>query len=150
MFYKNNNIIVLTLLSIVFFFVYSFLSYPFIFDKNIDTGKPVHMIYNQPDEGINYLFIRHFVETGDFVIPEGLASLSSNQVHPRSTTVVHSSLVPIGFPGFIVFVGIITKLFVFLFGIGTMNIVINSIVPLVAIAVPWLLYRIFIPDKSIL
>jgi hypothetical protein len=145
MYFKDNNIIVLTLLSIVFFFVYSYLSYPFVLQKNVDTGKPIHLIYNQPDEGVNYLFIRHFVETGDFVIPEGLAFLSSNQVHPRSTTVVHRSLAPIGLPGFIVLVGSIAKICVFFFGVGVMNIVINSIVPLAAIAVPWVLYRMFIP-----
>jgi len=131
--YFKKPTTILFLLSIVFFFIYSFLSYPFF--RNNDFA-----LLNQPDESINYIFTRHFVETEDFIIPEGLAYISNNQVHPRSTTVIHRSLTPIGFPGIIVIFGFITKCILFFTGGKALNIVLLSLTPIVAVASVGLFY----------
>ncbi|MFH0857123.1 MAG: glycosyltransferase family 39 protein, partial [Candidatus Magasanikbacteria bacterium] len=131
--YMQKPTTILFLLSIVFFFIYSFLSYPYF--SNDDFA-----ILNQPDESINYIFARHLVETGDFVIPEGLSYIANNQVHPRSTTLVYHSLTPIGFPGIIVIFGCITKIICFLIGVGGINSILLSITPFLAVASSFLLY----------
>lgn len=135
----------LVLVSIVFFFVYFFLYVwpsPLNLTPVVFEGKqePAFLVLNQPDEAVNYFFIRRFVINNTIGYPEQLAETSNNQVHPRSTTVIHGSLAPIGFPGMIFIYGIIIKLVSIFVGIKWFNVLAVSVTPLIAVVVPLLFY----------
>ena len=90
---KGKTKIMLLAMSSIFFVTYLFLyigGVPLVGDKALP-----YLIFNQPDESINYAFIREYVLEGNRQIQEPLLDLTENQVHPRSTTVVNGALTPI-------------------------------------------------------
>ena len=131
----------LVLASGLFFFVYLYLYF------GVPGGvagrgqnQPQHLIFNQPDESVNYFFIRRFALEGEFGYPEPLAQVSRSQVHPRSTTVVDGRVVPIGFPGMILLFGLAARAAVALFGPAAFNLAVVSLTPLAAVIMPWFLF----------
>ncbi|MEK9183095.1 MAG: hypothetical protein AAB849_01150 [Patescibacteria group bacterium] len=134
MFKRNWKIISLAILGAVFFVVYLYLYLPKA------PKYPNYLILNQPDESINYFFIRELALNNRFGLPEPLSGVVASQVHPRSTTVVHGAIVPIGFPGVIVFFGLLTKLLVKIFGIGNFNLLAAMLTPLIAAITPLFFY----------
>ncbi|MEK7189464.1 MAG: hypothetical protein AAB666_00595 [Patescibacteria group bacterium] len=134
MFKKKWKIVSLAVLGAVFFVVYLYLYLP-------SAPKcPNYLILNQPDESINYFFIRELALNNRFGLPEPLAGITASQVHPRSTTVVNGAIVPIGFPGVIVFFGLLTKLLVKIFGIDNFNLFAIVMTPLLAAVTPLFFY----------
>lgn len=105
-----------------------------------EKDEPAYLILNQPDESVNYFFIRQLVRENTFGLAESLSSASFNQVHPRSTTVIGGKIVPIGFPGFIVLVGLVVKILTFIFDKNLFNLLAVAITPLVAAVSPLLGY----------
>ncbi|KKR49300.1 MAG: hypothetical protein UT86_C0001G0272 [Candidatus Magasanikbacteria bacterium GW2011_GWC2_40_17] len=101
-----------------------------------EKSEPAYLILNQPDESVNYFFIRQFVRENSFNLKENLSSISLNQVHPRSTTVIDGQIVPIGFPGFIVLVGLAVKILAFIFDKNLFNLLSIIFTPLLAAASP--------------
>lgn len=153
---RHKEILSLAVLAVVFFFLYLFLYFnPSILSLppiQTDRGpEPAYLILNQPDESVNYFFIRQLVLNNRFSYPESLSELTDNQVHPRSATVVHSALVPIGFPGMIVIYGFLLKIATLISGPRFFNLLAAAITPLLAVITPFFFYgflrRIF--DKSV-
>lgn len=137
----------LTTISIVFFFIYLFLYIGLPAGHGLlpQTGgeNPPHLIFNQPDESINYLFTRAFALDGQFAISLGFdQKVSLDQIHPRSTTVVDNNLVPIGFPGINVLFGSVLAFLTMLFGAVSFNVFAVSLIPFLAAISPLLLYGI--------
>ncbi len=129
----------LLIFSVVFFFIYFFSSSLFSFqDENFFRGKS-YQIFNQPDEGINYFFIRQLAFEKQFGAFESYSAITGSLIHPRSTTVIHETIVPIGFPGFIALLGIFTSIFAWL-GESVFHITLFSIIPLVASITPLLFF----------
>lgn len=66
--------------------------------------------YNSPDEMVNSVFTRVFAETGSLLLhqPEMYGPLAEF-VHPRSTFVQGSTIVPAGFLGLVVVYGLVAK-----------------------------------------
>jgi len=134
MFKRNWKIITLVVLGAVFFVVYLYLYLP------TASKYPDYLILNQPDESINYFFIRELALNNRFGLPEPLSGITASQVHPRSTTVVNGAIVPIGFPGVIVIFGLITKLLMKIFGIGNFNLLTAALTPFLAALTPLFFY----------
>jgi len=95
----NYGMIILFFGAIIFFFLYSFLSF----------STPLK--FNSPDETANYFFIKLFVEKGELRYFEPLNLISENIIHPRSINVFNGFLVPGGFLGIILIYGSIAKIF---------------------------------------
>ena len=104
---------------------------------------PAYLILNQPDESINYFFIRQLVFYNQFSAVENLSSLALNQVHPRSITVVNQNIVPIGFPGFIVLVSLVVKLLTIIFSQNLFNVLVVLITPLIGTVTPFFAYYLW-------
>lgn len=114
-FLKNWQLVILIILALVFFFVYSYLSFT----------TPV--LFNSPDETANFVFIRQWVETGQLPISEPFNQLVGNIIHPRSVNVTRGGeLVPGGFLGLILIYGWLAKIF----GLG----IVKFLTPLFAAA----------------
>ncbi len=97
---KHRSVIILSVLAIVFFFVYSYLS------------LTTPLLFNSPDETANFVFIKQWVETGQLKIGEPLNQLVGNIIHPRSVNVTPAGdLVPGGFLGLILLYGFLAKIF---------------------------------------
>lgn len=126
---------VLGALSLLFFVVYGFLYQDLSYNNQT-------LIFNQPDEMANYAFTQAWVVQGEVGIAEPLSSVSLNQVHPRSMTVVEGRLVPIGFPGFIAVISSILRPVVWLFGENYFNSLVVSVTPVVAVMSAWLMFGI--------
>jgi len=138
---KHKEVLSIILLAIVFFWVYLYL-YKNNNNPNLSIyGKqPELLILNQPDEMANFFFIRNFVLNNEFSFLEPLSDKALSQIHPRSMTVVNDKLVPIGFPGIIVVIGIIVKILIKLFGSGLFNFFAISFTPVVAVLTPLIFY----------
>ncbi|MBT7754623.1 MAG: hypothetical protein HN726_00290, partial [Candidatus Magasanikbacteria bacterium] len=137
---KGKTKIMLLAMSSIFFVTYLFLyigGVPLVGDKALP-----YLIFNQPDESINYAFIREYVLEGNRQIQEPLLDLTENQVHPRSTTVVNGALTPIGFPGVIILFGAIVKGLTAISGLEFFNIILLTLTPLCAVIAPWFLYGV--------
>ncbi|MBI5022913.1 MAG: glycosyltransferase family 39 protein [Candidatus Magasanikbacteria bacterium] len=134
MFKRNWKIVSLAVFGAIFFVVYLYLYLP------TAPKYPKYLILNQPDESINYFFIRELALNNRFGLPEPLAGITASQVHPRSTTVVNGAIVPIGFPGVIVIFGLLMKLLVKIFGIGNFNLLAAALTPFLAAVTPLFFY----------
>jgi hypothetical protein len=150
---KNWRGIILGLCALIFFFVYQFLSLAEGWAVRGGAGdEPVHVILNQPDELATYQFLRHLAVQGEFGIAEPLWLLSDGTVRPRSTTIVHGRLVPIGFPLFFVLYGYVMHVVVLLFGDQMFNQVAAALTPLLgALTAPLVYYvgrRVFPKDVA--
>ena len=99
--------IILFLLSIVFFLLYSFTTVSVLL---IEWFNFKHIIFNWPDANANYYFVRLFAEQGVLSWHEPLNSITDNLLHTRSINVVDSNLVPITFLMPIVLFGLASKL----------------------------------------
>ncbi len=134
---SNKRIyLILSFLSAIFFVIYLFLYWP-------GSNQPGNLILNQPDESVNYYFIREFVLNDNFRVPEPLSLITANQVHPRSTTVIYGALAPIGFPGIIILFGIVLKLLTRVFGSAYFNYFAVALTPLLGALLPILLFKFF-------
>jgi hypothetical protein len=133
--------------AFIFFGLYQFLYWdtyvsPVTSVSYAGEREPGYLIFNQPDEMANYLFIREWVLHDHLGVKERLSNIAGDQLHPRSTTVVQSTLVPIGFPGFIVLVGILLKAVHFLDAGKLFNYLIVMVTPLCAAIAPFFFYAI--------
>jgi len=71
-------------------------------------------VFNWPDEMSNSFFVRQFMENSSFKYPEALNSQYENAIHPRSSNVLTSGeIVPVGFLGFLILLGLLAKFFGF-------------------------------------
>lgn len=131
---KHWQKIFLGLSALIFFIIYLYLYLPH------PVKYPDYLILNQPDESINYFFIRELTINNQHSYIEPLSKVALNQVHPRSTTVVNGSLVPIGFPGIIIIFGFILKVLIKIFGSNNFNILAVSLTPLLAALTPIIFY----------
>ncbi len=138
---KHKEVLSLVVLAAIFFIVYLFLNWDvFRMGFSPAAGEPSQLIFNQPDESVNYFFIKQLVLENRFSFPEPLSGLALSQVHPRSTTVINGRIVPIGFPGFIVLLSLILRVLVMVAGPGWFNLLAVLIVPLAAVTAPFFFY----------
>ncbi|MFA6536831.1 MAG: hypothetical protein WCT18_00345 [Patescibacteria group bacterium] len=130
---KQQNKIILTVLSIVFFvgsaiFLYQAIWLPAVVDSR-------QFIFNWPDEMSNNFFANHFAETGSFRYTQNENALFDNVIHPRSSNVLpNGDLVPVGFLGFVWLVGILAKIF------WTHSFLLFLLVPFLAVMTVWFFY----------
>ena len=137
--------VVLVLLAAGFFVVYQFLYWDFYaqpLSADVATQESAYLIFNQPDEMANYLFIRQWVLHHKIGMEEALSGVALNQLHPRSMTVVNGELMPIGFPGFIVLLAFAMKAITFFNDGSLFNYFVVMITPLSAVTAPLFLYGI--------
>lgn len=138
---KHKQVLSIILLFIVFFWVYLFLyKNPENINLSIYGTKPDLLILNQPDEMANFFFIHNIALNNQFTYSEPLDAVAFSQIHPRSMTVVNNNLVPIGFPGFIMVVGLLVKFLIKIFGVGLFNFFALSFTPFVAVLTPLVFY----------
>ncbi|MBI4240037.1 hypothetical protein HY620_03545 [Candidatus Uhrbacteria bacterium] len=91
------------LIGIIFFLVYSFLSF------SSWSGSTIK--FNSPDETANYYFARQIALTGNPWYEEPLLDASKGLVHPRSMTVAGSNVVPVSFLGMVYIYGGLANFF---------------------------------------
>ncbi len=96
---EKNAIIVLILIGIVFFFIYSAPLY---------QAQPK---FTSPDETANYFFITQFQDSLSLRFYNQLYGLGEGITHPRSTIVQGGFLIPASFIGMIMLYGAIAKVF---------------------------------------
>ncbi|MEK7509051.1 MAG: glycosyltransferase family 39 protein [Patescibacteria group bacterium] len=138
---KHKEILSLLVLAAIFFVVYLFLYWDvFRVGFNPPATEPPRLIFNQPDESVNYFFIKQLVLENRFSFPESLSDLALSQVHPRSTTVINGGIVPIGFPGFIILLSLILKVLIVMAGSVGFNLMAVMITPLIGVIAPFFLY----------
>lgn len=135
---NNNKKIYISLLALsaIFFVIYLFLYWPGAIQSD-------NLILNQPDESVNYYFMREFVLNDNFRVPEPFSLITANQVHPRSTTIIYGAMAPIGFPGIIILFGIVLKLLTRVFGFAYFNYFAVALTPLLGALLPILLFKFF-------
>lgn len=102
---KHYQLIVLGILAVVFFFIYSYLS----------LATP--LVFNSPDENANYFFSKLFAEEGRLWEFEPLEFATENSIFPRSIKALDGRLAPVGFLGLPLIYGLIAK------GIGSWSII---------------------------
>lgn len=102
---RKKQLVILTALAVVFFFVYSYLNF----------AVPAS-IFNSPDETSAYFFSKLFAETGRLSQIEPLDFLAPYLIHPRSVYVQNGYLAPGGFLGMPLVYGSLAKVFLFDFG----------------------------------
>ena len=128
---KINWIIVsLALFGIVFFFVYSWFAVSVI-SPQVENHAG-HTIFSWPDAMANNYFVEKFIQEGSFVKEEPFNVVLEGLIHPRSTNVVNSDIVPSGFLGLLFIFGWLGKIF-------TSNILM-FITPLLAVIGIWVFY----------
>lgn len=98
---KKSHFILLTILAVVFFVLYSYLA--------IYATRSGNTILNSPDETANFLFIKRMASSQDLYIYEPLNQNIDPIVKPRSVNVYNNNLVPGGFLGLILIYGIIAR-----------------------------------------
>lgn len=98
----------LVILSILFFFVYSWLAINVTLPQS--QAAEGQIIFNWPDETANNFFIQQYIKTDRFFYEEPLNGMLQGIAHPRSTNVVGLNIVPTGFLGMIILYGWIGKL----------------------------------------
>ena len=141
LFKKNKEVLSLLVLAVVFLCVYLFLYWDiFRVSFNPPVAEPSQLIFNQPDEAVNYFFIKQLVLENRFSFPESLSDVALSQVHPRSTTVINGGIAPIGFPGFIVLLSLILKILTLVSGAAGFNVLAVTITPLIGVIAPFFFY----------
>lgn len=97
--YKNKELLILSLLAVVFFFIYSYLP--------LSTSSK----FISPDATANYFFARLYAEKTQLGYTESYNDLIPGFVHPRSITVIDSNLAPTSFLGMMLMYGSLGKIF---------------------------------------
>ncbi|MBI5230143.1 MAG: glycosyltransferase family 39 protein [Candidatus Magasanikbacteria bacterium] len=144
---KRGSIISLVFLACIFFWVYLFLyrnpSVAQLSPVEQNGAKlPAYLVLNQPDEAVNYWFIRALamgIRTG---IPIELQTIVPQKIHPRSTTIVDDMLVPIGFPGIILLYGSIVSVLLRAVPLSWFNLLAVGITPFLGALAPLFLYAL--------
>jgi len=106
--FKKPTIIIFVL-AIIFAIIYGSL----YFSLRPSAVENDMWIFNTPDEVANYYFIDSLSQNNTLKIYEPLNEVSgkTNLVHPRSTTVINNSIVPVSFLGFVLLLGFLAKIF---------------------------------------
>lgn len=108
---KHKEIFVLTILAIVFFFVYSYLPISQVkwqYDNHITN---ISLRFNTPDEVINYYFTSQYAETGELYYFEPLDRFMNRVIFPRWALVVNGKITPGNFLGIDLIYGTLAKVF---------------------------------------
>ncbi len=122
---KNKPIVILAILAVIFFFIYSFLIF----------GNSGHH-YTWPDETANYFFINNYIEHTSLSVAEPLNKIAANLVKPRSFNVYQGNIVPGSFLGLLLIYGLIGKIV----GIG----LVQFLTPLLAVLAGLYFYKILL------
>ncbi|HDQ22807.1 MAG TPA: hypothetical protein ENN28_02410 [Candidatus Uhrbacteria bacterium] len=122
---KNKPIIILSILAVIFFFIYSFL----IFGNS--AAK-----FTWPDETANYFFIQNYIEHSTFKASEPLNNIAAGIIKPRSFNVYQGNLVPGSFLGLLLVYGVIGKIF----GLA----LVKFLTPLLAVLAGLFFYKILL------
>jgi len=122
---KNNHFVILSIIAIIFFFIYSFL----IFGNSAPK-------FTWPDETANYFFIKNYIAHSTFSVAEPLNQIADNIVEPRSFNVYQGNLVPGSFLGMLLIYGLIGKIV----GIS----LIKFLTPLLAVLAGLFFYKILL------
>ena len=145
LFQKYGGEIRLVFLALIFFWIYLFLYRNPLVTELAPVGQngvqlPAYIVANQPDEAVNYWFIRALALGKCASIPIELQTLVPQKIHPRSTTIINDMLAPIGFPGIIFLYGSLLSLILLFLPIAWFNILAVSITPFLGALTPILLY----------
>ncbi|MCX6744220.1 MAG: hypothetical protein NTX82_01715 [Candidatus Parcubacteria bacterium] len=122
---KDTRFMILVILGIMFFFIYSFLIF----------GNSGHH-FTWPDETANYFFINNYIEHSSFSVAEPLNKIAANLVKPRSFNVYQGNLVPGSFLGMLLIYGLIGKIV----GMG----LVQFLTPLLAVLAGIFFYKILL------
>jgi hypothetical protein len=122
---KNKPILIVALLAVIFFFIYSFLNF---------SNPTPHFTW--PDETANYFFINNFIHYSSFSVPEPLNSMAGELIKPRSFNVYQGNMVPGSFLGMLLIYGLIGKIV----GIG----LVKFLTPLLAAIAGLFFYKILL------
>lgn len=109
------------------------------------NGLPELLAFSQLDIAINYDAIYNQLIFDRWLFPEPLSSLSEEQLHPRSTTIIFDQISPIGFPGVVVLIAMLLRPLLIIFGSHSLNLLVVGFIPLIAVLTPWLLYAVLTP-----
>lgn len=137
----RNHFFVLLSVAAIFFVAYQFL-YGVTALRDIKNRESTYIISNQPDEASNYFFIRELVFQDNVGRNVAYQEYGDDQLHPRSMTVVRDTLVPIGFPFYIMIIAGAVSVFGILGGTSWFNLFAISITPLVAVVTAFAVYAL--------
>lgn len=125
---KEKKCLFMGIWAVVFFLLYNFL---FFFAPHV---------WNSPDETANAVFIKEFARTGSLAFPHPVDyGPLAEFVHPRSTYVRASTIIPVGFWGLVVGYGVIATWV----GLNGVLLVTSSLIILSAFAYYALMRHIF-------
>lgn len=138
------------LLSSLFFLLYI---QPFISFSNAEhsavfrfrDGHPETIALSQPDIAINYAFIYNQLIFRKVLFVEPISDFAIDQLHPRSTTVIHNQITPIGFPGVIAFLSLMLLPWTIAFGTMSANFFLVSITAIAAATTPIFFFYVVAP-----
>src|SRR4030042_888749 len=122
---KDSRFMILVILGIIFFFIYSFLNF-----SNLGNH------FTWPDETANYFFINNFIQHSSFSVPEPLNAIAGDLIKPRSFNVYQGNLVPGSFLGLLLIYGLIGKVV----GIG----LVKFLTPLLAVISVMFFYKLLL------
>ncbi len=110
---KNKVILTLAVLSVVFFFIYSYLPISqLVWQKNnLAAAEELSMRFNTPDEVINYYFSSQYARTGNLYYLEPLNNFMHRVIFPRWALVVGNKVTPGNFLGLDLIYGALAKVF---------------------------------------
>ncbi|MBU4309198.1 glycosyltransferase family 39 protein [Patescibacteria group bacterium] len=108
---KNWHLILLTILTVLFFLTTSYFNYKTQeFQKS--TGEGVDFVkWTSPDETANYVFTKYYAQENKLIIRENYNLMASDIMRPRSFRSDHGDIKPVSFLGIILVYGTIAKVF---------------------------------------
>ncbi len=121
---------ILLILGAIFFLVYSWPTIMVTWPAMKQSGG--YYISSWPDSMANYFFIEQLVKNNSLSYKESLNFVANDTVQPRSVNVFNHQIVPTGFLGFILLLGVLAKI-IGLYGVFL-------ITPLFAIIAVWAFY----------
>jgi hypothetical protein len=104
---NKSYLTILVILAIIFGFVYCWFGGEM---NDFATANDGQRIFSWPDAMANNFFVGEYIEKTDFVKDEVMNEKLQNAIHPRSTNVVNSNIVPMSFLGMLIVFGWIGKL----------------------------------------
>jgi len=104
---KNKHYLtILAIGALIFAIIYSWFSFAVIESGALQAGQ---RIFSWPDAMANNFFINNFIKSGSFVKEEPYNVSLQNIIHPRSTNIANTNIVPMSFLGMIIIYGWIGK-----------------------------------------
>jgi len=146
---KNKELLILTILGIVMFFVYSYLPISQLHWQK-ENNVNLTLRFNTPDEVLNYYFSTQYAKIGELFYLEPLDKIMNRVIFPRWALVVGNKVTPGNFLGLDLIYGTIGKTAELISGLkaGVIIPFLTSFFAVIGVLFFYLLVKLFF-EKSI-